>query len=139
METIINSEKQIETEEVQQQEVAQEEKPQRRSSKKNWLYESLDLSRWVHHQTVIRNLPFIFFLATIGIIYIYNAHYMEKNVREIDQIEKQLNELRWEYMTTKSQLEYLSKQSEVAKMVEPNGLKELREPPKKIVSKVNEQ
>src|SRR5258706_16369170 len=116
------------------QEVSDDQKPQRKSSRKNWLYESLDLSRWVHHQTVIRNLPFIFFLATIGIIYIYNAHYMEKNVREIDQIEKQLNELRWEYMTTKSQLEYLSKQSEVARMVEPAGLKELREPPKKITA-----
>jgi hypothetical protein len=139
METITNSEKQIEAQEVPQPEVVQEEKPQRRSLKKNWLYESLDLSRWVHHQTVIRNLPFIFFLATIGIIYIYNAHYMEKNVREIDQIEKQMNELRWEYMTTKSQLEYLSKQSEVATMVELTGLKELREPPKKITPKVNEQ
>src|ERR1041384_288368 len=116
MEEVINTVKQAEAKPA---EPISEEKPQRRSSKKNWLYESLDLSRWVHHQTVIRNLPFIFFLATIGIVYIYNAHYMEKNVREIDQIEKQLNELRWEYMTTKSQLEYLSKQSEVAKMVEP--------------------
>ena len=116
-----------------------EEKPQRRSSKKNWLYESLDLSRLVHHQTVIQNLPFIFFIATIGICYIANSHYAEKNVREIDQIEKQLNELRWEYMTTKSQLEYLSKQSEVATMVQPTGLKELREPPKKITPKVHEQ
>ncbi|MEO5674319.1 MAG: FtsL-like putative cell division protein [Chitinophagales bacterium] len=116
-----------------------EEKLQRRPSKKNWLYESLDLSRLVHHRTVIRNLPFIFFLAGVGILYIANSHYAEKNVREIDQIEKQLNELRWEYMTTKSQLEYLSKQSEVAKMVEPAGLKQLREPPNKIVTIVNEQ
>ena len=115
-----------------------EERPSRKSSRKNWLYESLDLSRWVHHQTIIRNLPFIFFLAAIGILYIANAHYMEKNIREIDQIEKRLYELRWEYMTTKSELEYLSKQSEVAKMVEPSGLKELRQPPKKIVPKSNE-
>ena len=121
------------------QEVETAEKPQRRSSKKNWLYESLDLSRWVHHTTVIRSLPFIFFLAAIGIAYIANSHYAEKNVREIDQIEKQLNELRWDYMTTKSQLENISKQSEVAKMVEPSGLKELVVPPKKIVPKVNEQ
>ncbi len=136
MEEVINS---VRQEEVQPSEPIAEEKPQRRSSKKNWLYESLDLSRLVHHQTVIRNLPFIFFIAIVGILYIANSHYAEKNVREIDQIEKQLNELRWEFMTTKSQLEYLSKQSEVAKMVEPAGLKELRQPPKKIVSKVNEQ
>jgi len=110
-----------------------EQKPQRKSSKRNWLYESLDLSRWVHHQTVIRNLPFIFFLATIAILYIANDHYAERNVREISDIEKRLNELRWEYMTNKSELEYMRKQSEVAKMVAPDGLNELREPPKKIV------
>lgn len=111
-------------------------KASRKSSRKNWLYESLDLSRYVHHQTVIRNLPFIFFLAGIGILYIANAHYAEQNVREISRIEKQLNELRWEYMTTKSELEYMRKQSEVAKMVAMDGLKELREPPKKIVAKI---
>lgn len=101
--------------------------------KRNWLYESLDLSRWVHYRTIIRNLPFVFFLAAIAIMYIANAHYAEKSVRELNQIERQMNEMRWEYMTTKSELENISKQSEVAKMVAPAGLKELREPPKKIV------
>jgi hypothetical protein len=114
-------------------EVSADQKPQRKSSKRNWLYESLDLSRWVHHQTVIRNLPFIFFLATIGILYIANAHYAELSVRETSDIEKRLNELRWEYMTTKSELEYMRKQSEVARMVAPEGLNELRQPPQKIV------
>src|ERR1041384_5774682 len=112
MEEVINTVKQAEAKPA---EPISEEKPQRRSSKKNWLYGSLDLSRWVHHQTVIRNLPFIFFLAIIGILYIANAHYAERNVREISDIEKRLNELRWEYMTTKSELEYMRKQSEVAK------------------------
>ncbi|MBK6483111.1 MAG: hypothetical protein KBF32_07760 [Chitinophagales bacterium] len=103
--------------------------------KRNWLYESLDLSRWVHYQTIIRNLPFVFFMASIAILYIANAHYAEKNVRELNQIERKMNEMRWEYMTTKSELENISKQSEVAKLVAPSGLKELREPPRKIVVK----
>jgi len=109
-----------------------------RRKKKNWLYESLDLSKWIHHEKVIRNLPFIFFLSALGILYITNSHYAEKNVREINDIEKKLNELRWEYMSTKSELENMSKQSEVAKMVSEEGLKELQQPPKKIVVK-NEQ
>ncbi|MBA2421935.1 MAG: hypothetical protein H0V61_01745 [Chitinophagales bacterium] len=103
--------------------------------RKNWIYESLDVSRWVHYQTVIHNLPFIFFLAILGILYIANTHYAEKNIRELSQIEKEMNELRWQYMTTKSQLEYMSKQSEVARLVEKSGLKELREPPRKIIIK----
>ncbi len=105
------------------------------SPRKNWLYESIDVSRWIHHQTVIHNLPFIFFLAALCILYIANAHYAEKNIREMSQMEKEMNELRWEYMTTKAQLEYLSKQSEVARLVEKSGLKELREPPGKIILK----
>lgn len=127
---ITNQEKQQPLQEEKKEETV-EKKPS--SPKRNWLYESLDLSKWVHYQTVIRNLPFIFFLAAIAIIYIANEHYAEKNIRELDQLEKEMNEMRWEYMTKKSELEYISKQSEVAKMIEPAGLKELREPPKKIV------
>ncbi len=121
------------------QQMEEEIKPQRKSRKRNWLYESLDISKLVHYDTVIRNLPFIFFIAIIGFVYIWNSHYAEKNVREINSIEKQLNEKRWEYMTSKSELEFISKQSEVATMVAPTGLKELQEPPKKIVVKSNEQ
>jgi hypothetical protein len=119
-----------------EKEVVPEQQPVKAvQRKRNWLYESLDLSRWVHYQTIIRNLPFVFFMATIAILYIANAHYAEKNVRELNQIERKMNEMRWEYMTTKSELENISKQSEVAKLVAPSGLKELREPPKKIVVK----
>jgi hypothetical protein len=135
MAEVINLKKQVAPEEKTEE--AKEQKPP--SSKKNWLYESLDISRWVHYETVIRNLPFVFFISAIGIIYIANAHYAEKSIREMNEIEKEMNEMRWEYMTTKSELEYMSKQSEIARMVEPSGLKELREPPKKIVVKTHER
>jgi hypothetical protein len=110
-----------------------------RRRKKNWLYESLDFSRWVHHQTLIRHLPFVFFLSLIATGYIANVHFAEQNVREIAIIEKQLNELRWQYMTTKAELEHLRKQSEIATLVLPSGLKELREPPQKITVKEDER
>ena len=119
------------------EEVIPEKKPS--TPKKNWLYDTLDISRWVHYQTVIRHLPFVFFLAAIGILYIANAHYAEKNIREVNQSEKEINELRWQYMTSKSELEYISKQSEVAKMAAPAGLKELREPPKILTVKKDER
>lgn len=131
MAEVINQKKQLEPE-LKAEEV-KERKPS--PARRNWLYESLDISRWVHYQTIIRNLPFVFFLAAVAILYIANAHYAEKNVRELNQIERKMNEMRWEYMTTKSELENISKQSEVAKLVEPTGLKELREPPKKIIVK----
>lgn len=140
MSAVTNQKKQQEVKEEPELEIKHEEpKEKKASSKKNWLYESLDISRWVHYQTIIHNLPFVFFLAAIAIIYIANAHYAEKNIREMSQIEKEMNEMRWEYMTTKSELEYISKQSEVAKMIEPSGLKELQEPPKKIMIRQHER
>ena len=44
-----------------------------------------------------------------------------------------LKELRSEYITTKSDLMIISKQSEVAEATARMGLKELTSPPKKIV------
>lgn len=93
----------------------------------------LDVSQWVSYETVIRNLPFVLFIAGLGIVYIWNSHQVEKSVRESNTIEKQMKELKWEYTTTKSELEYSSKMSEVGKMVMTTGLEELRVPPKKIV------
>src|SRR5262245_40681660 len=137
MDTVINQKNGVETEVAAPTEQITV-RPQRKSSRKNWLYETLDLSRWVHHETIIRHLPFVFFLASISILYIANTHYAEENIREINNIEKKLNDLRWEYMSTQYELEYMRKQSEVAKRVAPLGLNELQGPPKKIVVKKDE-
>ncbi|GDX51295.1 hypothetical protein LBMAG27_03420 [Bacteroidota bacterium] len=112
-------------------EPVQEEKKSRK--KKSNLMDILDVSQWVSYETVIRNLPFVLFIAGLGIVYIWNSHQVEKSVRESNTIEKQMKELKWEYTTTKSELEYSSKMSEVGKMVMTTGLEELRVPPKKIV------
>ncbi len=82
---------------------------------------------------IANNLRYIFFLAFIAILYIANARYAERNMRQINAIQGELKELRWQYMTSKSKLMIRSKQSEVAKLVKPLGLEELNEPPKKIL------
>lgn len=79
------------------------------------------------------NLRFILFLALLAVFYIANTRYAERNMRQINTLNQNLKELRWQYMTAKSKLMFRSKQSEVAKMVKPLGLEELNEPPKKIV------
>ncbi len=116
-------------------EPVQEEKKSRK--KKSNLMDLLDVSQWVSYETAIRNLPFVLFIAFLGIIYIWNSHQVEKSVRESNTIEKQMKELKWEYTTSKSELEYSSKMSEVSKMVVTTGLQELRVPPKKIVKTNN--
>ena len=82
---------------------------------------------------LLNNLPYIFFVGFLATIYIANVHYAEKKIREIQVLQQEQRQLRYHYMTLKSEQMYKSKQSEVAKMVEPLGLMELRERPKKII------
>ncbi len=84
-------------------------------------------------ENVVDMLPFLLFISFIGIIYIGNRYYSEKNVFKMNAISNELKELRSEYITTKSELMFKSKQSEVAKAVAETGLKESVVPPKKIV------
>ena len=55
-------------------------------------------------------------------IYIANRHYSEKNVREIQALQDNVDRLRWHYLSLKSDLMKKSKQSEVEKSVEQEGL-----------------
>ena len=91
--------------------------------------------KWINYQSVVRQVPFFLFLAVIAIIYIYNGHYADKTVRRINRLSKEVKELQYEYKTVKSEVMFHSKQSELAKAVEPLGLKELTEPP--VVLKAN--
>lgn len=78
---------------------------------------------------VVRNIPFFLFLAVLAVLYIYNGHYADKLARKISTTEKHINELEYEYKTIKSEVIFRSKASELAKAVEPLGLKELTTPP----------
>lgn len=89
-------------------------------------YTRIDYKNWLN------NLPLLLFVAILGIIHVANNHMVEYKVREINTLEREIKEMRWHYMTSKSQLMFQSKQSEVAKMVEEFGLQELKSPPFKI-------
>ena len=89
----------------------------------------LDWKRWLNYQSLVRQVPFFLFLAALAVIYIYNGHYADKTIRNINRTAKEVKELQWEYKTVKSEVMFQSKQSELAKAVEPLGLKELTEAP----------
>ncbi len=82
-----------------------------------------------------RALPFVLFLALLGMIYIGNRHLAEKNIRDIDKISKQVKELSWDYKTTKAELAYKSTLTEVAKRADTLGIKESLQPPQKVTVK----
>lgn len=90
---------------------------------------------------VVRQFPFVIFLVVIAVIYIGNRYHAEKIVRQTMELQSELKELRYEAISSASELMFISKQSEVAKMVKQKGLglEETLEPPKKIiVEKVKE-
>lgn len=80
-----------------------------------------------------RALPFVLFVALLGMVYIANRHLAEKNIRDIDKLSKQVKELSWEYKVSKADLAYKSTLSEVAKRADTLGVKESLEPAQKIV------
>lgn len=86
---------------------------------------------------VILQLPFILFLTLIGLVYIANGFLAEKSVRDISRLNNRLKELKSEFIISKSELMFMSNQSEVARSVASFGLKESVVPPKKIVVKIN--
>jgi len=84
---------------------------------------------WFNYHWLVKNLQFFLFLAVLAVLYIYNGHYSDKTVRNINKVSKELKELQYEYKTLKGELMLKSKQSELAKAVEGYGLKELMMPP----------
>lgn len=84
---------------------------------------------------VIDQMPYIFFLALIAMIYIGNKYDSEKMARDAVVIQNQIKELRCEKISIHSELDSLSKQSSVTKLINEKKLsiKQLVEPPKKIV------
>jgi len=79
-----------------------------------------------------RALPFVLYLALLGMIYIANRHLAEKNIRDIDKLTKEVHELNWAYKVTQADLAYKSTQSEVAKRADTLGVRESLQPAQKI-------
>ncbi len=87
--------------------------------------------RWLNYQSVVKQLPFILFLAVLAVIYIYNGHYADKTIRKINRTAKEVKELKYEYIAVKSKVMFQGKQSELAKSdaIKLLELKELTEAP----------
>ena len=78
-------------------------------------------------------MVYFLFLAGLAIVYIYNGHYADKVSRDISHTSNELKQLEYEYKTVKGEILFRSKESELVKAVAPLGLKELQEPPIRIV------
>jgi hypothetical protein len=119
--------------EEESSELIVEEKPAREIPN-NFLTQFLT-NGFITADTAVKALPFVLYLALLGMIYIGNRHLAEKNIRDIDKIGKEVKELSWDYKVTKADLAYKSTLTEVAKRVDTLGIKESMQPPQKILVK----
>jgi predicted membrane protein len=91
-----------------------------------------DWRKWFYYRWIVKNIPFFLFAALLTVLYIANGHYADKTIRKINATEKHLKEMEYEFKTVKRDVIFRSKESELAKAVEPLGLKELTVPPMRI-------
>jgi len=90
--------------------------------------------RLLSRERMAKQLPFIFFLFFIALVYIANRYQAERMLRESAKMQEELSELRAESITTAAELMFASRQSQVFKLVQEKelGLKESRVPPRRI-------
>ncbi len=75
----------------------------------------------------------IFYVLFFVLIYIGNQHFVEKKIREINKMEKEVEELRTYFITIKNNYMFSKKESEVLKRVKKIGLESSKVPPEKII------
>lgn len=89
-------------------------------------------------QFIIKHAALLLLVAFLGLAYIWMNNKAQSTYMEINALETELEEMKWEYTSRKADFMYKSKQSEVAKKSEKIGLKELTKPALKIDVAVNE-
>ena len=124
--------------EIQEEEIEKEliveEKPTQKEIPDNFLTQFLSKG-FITTDEATRALPFVLYVALIGMIYIGNRHFAEKNIRDIDKIGKEVKELNWDYKVAKAELAYKSTLTEVAKRADTLGVRESIQPAQKLVVK----
>ncbi len=120
-------------EQVHEQKPQQNERP---ATGIRWLQNLLG-GAYLESEKSLRNIPFLFFLALLAILYISGNYMIEENTRKINKLQKTVNEARFEYITQKANLLTMSRLSKISKKLEAMGIKENMEPVKTIT--INEK
>jgi hypothetical protein len=84
-------------------------------------------------------LPFFLFLTLLAIFLIFNTYYAEKKARKLESLRNEIVELRVRYITTKSELMYISNQSEIARRLRNQGFVESTVPPRPVLNQTGRQ
>jgi hypothetical protein len=91
-------------------------------------------------EVVVRQLPFIIFIAVLALIYITNRYHAEKVFVMTEETRKEIKELRSEKISVQSELMRKSRQQQVLRRLREHGsdLDFAEEPPIKIMYDLDE-
>lgn len=82
-----------------------------------------------------KHWSFLIFLAFLALIMIASAHGIDNKVQKIARLNKKSQELRSEFMATRSELMKLKMESSITKKMNEKGLFISENPPQKIIVK----
>ena len=99
---------------------------------KNNIYNLLDSLKNKLPDSFNFDLFKILYLLFFLIIYISNQHSVEKKIRQISQLEKEVEELRTDYITLNNNYMFSRKETEILKKVDKLKLQSSKLPPEKI-------
>lgn len=86
----------------------------------------------ISYNGIVRNIPFLLFLAILCVLYIANTSRAVSLMRSLAIKNKELKELRWQYLDVQSRLMKATSESELTREAESLGLKPLDKPPFEI-------
>lgn len=89
----------------------------------------------VSEKIILKNLGYVALVTLLLAVYIGNRFHAEKITRETSRLQREVKDLRAEALSTSADLMYVSRQSEVIRLVRDNGLnlEELKAPPYKLL------
>lgn len=84
---------------------------------------------------VLDNIPYLVFVTILGLLYILNTRSAEKVFTEVSHLNKEVEELRWEYLTKKAKTEKMMSKNNLTNLINKHniGLKTFTKPPQKML------
>jgi hypothetical protein len=108
-----------------------QDKPQRKWAISRAVQSILDGSI-LSPDLVSKHLLFFLFLTSLAFLLIFNTYYAEKQARQIEITRREVVELRTRYINTRSELMFLSNQSEISRRLRSAGFIESTDPPRLV-------
>jgi hypothetical protein len=89
----------------------------------------------VSEKIILKNFGYVSLITVLLAIYIGNRFHAEKITRESTKLQREVKDLRAEALSTSASLMYVSRQSQVFRLVKEKGLnlEEIKTPPYKLL------